>query len=59
MSAVLSVVMGNVISSFVLLPLMLTLLESGKPTKPGASRPATLGVLPTTSVPLKRGARRC
>jgi len=37
-SAVLSVVIGNLISSFLLLPLTLTLLEAGKPGKKGASR---------------------
>jgi malonate transporter len=37
-SAVLSVVIGNLISSFVLLPLTLTLLEAGKPTKSGTGR---------------------
>jgi hypothetical protein len=39
-SAVLSVVIGNLISSFVLLPLTLTLLEAGSPSqkkKHGAS----------------------
>ena len=39
-SAVLSIVIGNLISSFVLLPLTLTLLEAGSPgqeKKPGAS----------------------
>jgi predicted permease len=36
-SAVLSVVVGNLISSFVLLPLTLTLLEAGKPQKAGTS----------------------
>jgi hypothetical protein len=34
-SAVLSVVVGNLISSFVLLPLTLTLLEAGSPTQKG------------------------
>jgi malonate transporter len=36
-SAVLSVVIGNLVSSFVLLPLTLTLLESGKAAKKGAN----------------------
>ena len=34
-SAVLSVVIGNLVSSFVLLPLTLTLLEAGKPSRKG------------------------
>ncbi|MFK4446587.1 malonate transporter [Caballeronia udeis] len=36
-SAVISVVIGNLISSFVLLPITLTLLETGKPSKAGTS----------------------
>jgi malonate transporter len=39
-SAVLSVVIGNLISSFVLLPLTLALLEAGKPAKNEAGRAA-------------------
>jgi len=39
-SAVLSVVIGNLISSFVLLPLTLTLLETGTPKEKGAGRAA-------------------
>jgi hypothetical protein len=42
-SAVLSVVIGNLISSFLLLPLTLTLLESGKPGKAGDGRAAVVG----------------
>lgn len=41
-SAVLSVVIGNLISSFVLLPLTLTLLEAGKPKEKGAGATAVI-----------------
>jgi malonate transporter and related proteins len=41
-SAVLSVVIGNLISSFVLLPLTLTLLETGTPKEKGAGRAAVV-----------------
>jgi predicted permease len=37
-SAVISVVIGNLISSFVLLPITLTLLETGKPSTAGTTR---------------------
>ena len=42
-SAVLSVVIGNLISSFVLLPLTLTLLEAGKPGEKGTGGVAIVG----------------
>ncbi|WP_158742714.1 AEC family transporter [Acidisphaera sp. L21] len=41
-SAMLSVVIGNLISSFLLLPLTLTLLEAGKPRQKDASRGAVI-----------------
>ena len=41
-SAVLSVVIGNLISSFVLLPLTLTLLEAGKSRESGSGRTAVV-----------------
>ena len=45
-SAVLSVVIGNLISSFVLLPLTLTLLEAGKARSPGKNgAPAQSGMV--------------
>jgi malonate transporter len=44
-SAVLSVVIGNLVSSFVLLPLTLTLLEAGKMRKPNADGTKNAGGL--------------
>lgn len=44
-SAVLSVVIGNLVSSFVLLPLTLTLLEAGKSRKSGTAGGADAGAM--------------